>query len=186
MVPTSPPYIDRETFAAIQSVLRDNYQEYNRRRSRGVARSGSALLQGLVYCGHCGRKMTVQYHAATRYLCSAHKGQGVGPECQRIPITPVDSWVSRCFWEALEPAELDRYNAAVAALDEQRRQIRKARDLQLERLRYEARLAEKQYRLVDPENRLVAAELERRSEETLQAFAGRRTSRRQPRKPSNR
>ena len=47
----------------------------------------------------------------------------------------------KCFWEALEPAELDRYDAAVAELDEQRRQIRKARDLQLERLRYEARLA---------------------------------------------
>lgn len=171
MVPDKyPAYIDRETFAAIQAVLRDNYQEYSRRRSRGVARSGSALLQGLAYCGHCGRKMTVQYHAAARYLCSAHKGQGGGPECQRVPITPVDAWVIKCFWEALEPAELDRYDAAVAALDEQRRQIRKARDLQLERLRYEARLAEKQYRLVDPENRLVAAELERRWEETLRAL----------------
>ena len=111
----------------------------------------------------------MQYHAAPRYLCSGHKEQGGGPECQRIPIAPVDAWVVRSFWEALAPAELDRYDAAVAALDEQRRQIRRARDLQLERLRYEARLAEKQYRLVDPENRLVAAELERRWEQALQA-----------------
>ncbi len=171
MVPDKyPAYFDRETFAAIQAVLRDNYQEYSRRRSRGVARSGSALLQGLVYCGHCGRKLTVQYHAAARYLCSSHKEQRGGPECQRIPITPVDAWVIKSFWEALEPAELDRYNAAVAGLDEQRRQIRKARDLQLERLRYEARVAEKQYHLVDPENRLVAAELERRWEEALRAL----------------
>jgi hypothetical protein len=171
MVPDKyPAYIDRETFEAIQAVLHDNYQEYSRRRSRGPARCGSALLQGLAYCGHCGRKMTVQYHAAARYLCSAHKGQGGGPECQRVPIPPVDAWVARCFWEALSTAELDRYDAAVAALDEQRVQLRRARDLQLERLRYEARLAEKQYRLVDPENRLVAAELERRWEEALRAL----------------
>ncbi len=165
-----PAYIDRDTFAQIQAVLHDNYQEYSRRRSRGVARSGTALLQGLAYCGNCGRKMTVQYHAAARYLCSAHKGQGGGPECQRVPIAPVDAWVAQCFWEALSPAELDRYDAAVAALDKQQSRLRRARDLQLERLRYEARLAEKQYRLVDPENRLVAAELERRWEEALRAL----------------
>ena len=170
MVPDKyPAYIDRETFAAIQAILRDNYQEYDRRRSRGVARSGSALLQGLAYCGHCGRKMTVQYQAAARYLCCGHKEQGGGRECQRIPITPVDARVVQSFWEALAPAELDRYDAAVAALDDQRRQIRRARDLQLERLRYEARLAEKQYQLVDPENRLVASELERRWEQALRA-----------------
>ena len=171
MVPDKyPAYIDRDTFATIQAMLRDNYQEYSHRRSRGVARSGTALLQGLAYCGHCGRKMTVQYHAAPRYLCSGHKGQGGGPECQRIPIPTVDAWVVRSFWEALAPAELDRYDTAVAALEDQRLQFRRARDLQLKRLRYEAGLAEKQYRLVDPENRLVAAELERRWEQALQAL----------------
>lgn len=171
MVPDKyPAYIDRDTFATIQAMLRDNYQEYSHRRSRGVARSGTALLQGLAYCGHCGRKMTVQYHAAPRYLCSGHKEQGGGPECQRVPIPTVDAWVVRSFWEALAPAELDRYDAAVAALEDQRLQLRRARDLQLKRLRYEAGLAEKQYRLVDPENRLVAAELERRWEQALQAL----------------
>src|SRR5436305_14796368 len=103
--------------------------------------------------------MTVQYPAVARYLCAAHKEQGGGTECQRVPIEPVDAWVVGCFWEALAPAELDRYDAAVTALDEQRVRLRRARDLQLQRLRYEARLAEKQYRLVDPENRLVASEL---------------------------
>jgi DNA invertase Pin-like site-specific DNA recombinase len=165
-----PAYVDRDTFATIQAMLRDNYQEYSHRRSRGVARSGTALLQGLAYCGHCGRKMTVQYHAAPRYLCSGHKEQGGGPECQRIPIPTVDTWVVRSFWEALSPAELDRYDAAVAAVEDHRLQLRRARDLQLKRLRYEAGLAEKQYRLVDPENRLVAAELERRWEQALQAL----------------
>jgi hypothetical protein len=113
--------------------------------------------------------MTVQYQAAARYLCCGHKERGGGRECQRIPIAPVDARVVQSFWEALAPAELDRYDAAVAALDEQRRQTRRARDLQLERLRYEARLAEKRYQLVDPENRLVASELERRWEQALRA-----------------
>ena len=114
--------------------------------------------------------MTVQYHAAPRYLCNHHKEQWGGTECQRFPIAPVDAWVVRSFWEALSPAELDCYDEAVAAFDEQRRQVERARDHQLERLRYEARLAEKQYRLVDPENRFVAAELERRWEQALQAL----------------
>jgi DNA invertase Pin-like site-specific DNA recombinase len=163
-----PAYIDRETYALIQTVLRENYQEYRRRRSRGIARSGAALLQGLVYCGQCGNKMTVQYHAAARYLCNHHKMQSGGRECQRVSIAPVDAWVVQRFWEVLTVAELERYDAAVGAVDEQRRQLQRARHRQLERLRYEAGLAEKQYRLVDPENRLVAAELERRWEQALQ------------------
>jgi DNA invertase Pin-like site-specific DNA recombinase len=163
-------YIDRDTYATIQAILRDNYQEYHRRRSRGVARSGAALLQGLAYCGHCGNKMAIQYHPAPRYLCNHHRTRSGGKECQRLPTAPIDAWVVQNFWEALSPAELDCYDEAVAAFDEQHRQIERARQQQLERLRYEARLAEKQYRLVDAENRLVAAELERRWEQALQAL----------------
>jgi DNA invertase Pin-like site-specific DNA recombinase len=163
-------YIDRDTYATIQAILRDNYQEYQRRRSRGVARSGAALLQGLAYCGHCGNKMTIHYHAAPGYLCNHHRTQSGGKNCQRLLVAPIDAWVVQNFWEALSPAELDCYDEAVAAFDEQHRQIERARHQQLERLRYEARLAEKQYRLVDAENRLVAAELERRWEQALQAL----------------
>ena len=163
-------YIDRDTYATIQAILRDNYQEYHRRRSRGVARSGAALLQGLAYCGHCGNKMAIQYHPAPRYLCNHHRTRSGGKECQRLPAAPIDARVVQNFWEALSPAELDCYDEAVAAFDEQHRQIERARQQQLERLRYEARLAEKQYRLVDAENRLVAAELERRWEQALQAL----------------
>jgi DNA invertase Pin-like site-specific DNA recombinase len=162
-----PAYIDRDTHAAIQAILRDNYQEYGRRCSCGIARAGAALLQGLAYCGQCGNKMTVQYQSAARYLCNHHKTQSGGRECQRVPIAPVDAWVAQRFWEALSAAELDRYDEAVAAVGEQRQRLQRARDQQLTRLRYEASLAEKQYRLVDPANRLVAAELERRWEQAL-------------------
>jgi len=165
-----PAYINRNTYTTIQAMLQDNRQEYDRQRSRGVTRAGTALLQGLAYCGHCGNKLTVQYHAAARYLCNRHKVLACGPECQRVPIVAVDACVVRCFWEALSPAEVDRYDEAVAALQAQREQVQRARKQQLERLRYEVRLAEKQYRLVDAENRLVAAELERRWEQALQAL----------------
>ena len=170
MVPDKyPAYIDRETYATIQGILRDNYLEYERRQGRGAARSGSALLQGLVYCGHCGRKMTVAYQSAARYICNGHKMQMGGNECQRLPMTPIDSCVAENFWAALEPAELAAFDEALGAFDEQQRQLDHAVQQQLQRLRYEAQLAEKQYRLVDPENRLVAAELERRWELALQA-----------------
>ena len=171
MVPDKyPAYIDREIYERIQVILRDNYQEYQRRRTRGVARAGAALLQGLVYCGHCGNKMTVQYHAATRYVCNRHKVQSSAKECQHQPIAPVDDFVVASFWEALSPAGLDGYDEAMAAFDAHGRQVERARQQQLQRLRYEAGLADKQYRLVDPENRLVASELERRWEQALQAL----------------
>src|SRR2546422_9201172 len=106
MVPDKyPAYIDGETYATIQGILRDNYRESERRQGRGAARSGAALLQGLVYCGHCGRKMTVEYQSAARYICNAHKMQMGGNECQRLPMTPIDSCVAENFWAALEPAE---------------------------------------------------------------------------------
>jgi DNA invertase Pin-like site-specific DNA recombinase len=164
-----PAYVDQETFGAIQTTIRENYQEYRQRQTRGVPRAGSALLQGIAYCGVCGHKLNVQYHALPRYVCNFHKLNHSEKECQRVPIGSADEAVVRSFWEALEPAELDRYDTALLALAEQRRQFDRARGRQLERLRYEARLAERQYRAVDPENRLVAAELERRWESALRA-----------------
>jgi DNA invertase Pin-like site-specific DNA recombinase len=166
-----PAYVDRATFDSIQETIRDNYQEYQKRRTRGVPRAGSALLQGIAYCGACGHKLNVVYQSRARYVCNFHKLQHHEKECQRVSIATADEVVVRAFWEALAPAELDRYDVALAALAEQRRQFDQARGRQLERLRYEARLAEKQYRAVDPENRLVAAELERRWEQALRAVS---------------
>jgi hypothetical protein len=65
-----PAYIDWETYERIQSQLMDNYAEYDRNKTRGIPRSGAALLHGLVYCGECGHKMVVQYKGATRYICN--------------------------------------------------------------------------------------------------------------------
>ncbi|HMB04525.1 MAG TPA: recombinase family protein [Isosphaeraceae bacterium] len=162
-----PPYIDWATFEKIQAMIRDNHSEYDRNKTRGVPRPGKALLHGLVYCGECGHKMVVQYKGGTQYLCNSLRQQTQGPVCQRLRADPVDDHVVRLFFEALAPAELDVYDRVMASLSEEREQVRRARRQQLERLRYQARLAERQYQKADPDNRLVAGELERRWETSL-------------------
>ena len=162
-----PPYIDWATYEKIQVMIRDNHSEYDRNKTRGVPRPGKALLHGLVHCGECGHKMVVQYKGGTQYLCNSLRQQSQVPVCQRVPGDPIDDHVVGLFFEALAPAELDVYDRVMASLSEEREQIRRARRQQIERLRYQARLAERQYQKTDPDNRLVAAELERRWEAAL-------------------
>ena len=162
-----PAYISWEQFEKNQTMLQDNYSEYNRNRTRGIPRSGKALLHGLVCCGQCGHKMVVQYKGGTQYLCNSLRQQFQVPVCQRIPGDPIDDHVVRLFFQALEPAELDVYDRVMGSLFEEQEQVRRAQRQQLERLRYQARLAERQYQKSDPDNRLVTGELERRWEAAL-------------------
>ena len=162
-----PAYVTWDTFEKIQEMLRDNHAEYDRNKTRGVPRDGEALLHGIVYCGACGHKMVVQYKAGTRYLCNYLRGQYRTPVCQYIPANPVDAKAVAAFFEALAPAELDIYARTIATRHEADCTMLRAQAQQVERLRYRTALAERQFDQVDPANRLVAAELERRWEETL-------------------
>jgi DNA invertase Pin-like site-specific DNA recombinase len=162
-----PAYIDWDTFETIQAMLRDNQSEYDRNKTRGVPRPGKALLHGIVYCGECGHKMVVQYKGGTQYLCNYIRQQYQVPVCQRLPADPVDTHVVAAFLAALSPVELDLYERAVAALGQDDERTQRARQQQLDRLRYQTRLAERQFNQADPDNRLVTAELERRWETAL-------------------
>jgi DNA invertase Pin-like site-specific DNA recombinase len=162
-----PAYISWATFEQIQAILRDNHAEYDRNKTRGIPRPGKALLHGLVYCGACGHKMVVQYKGGTEYLCNYLRQQYRVPVCQYVPADPVDARVVAAFFEALAPVALDVYTQAIAAQRQQTEQLEAAHRQQLERLRYEAALCERQFRRVDPDNRLVTAELERRWEAAL-------------------
>jgi DNA invertase Pin-like site-specific DNA recombinase len=162
-----PAYISWETFEQIQQMLLDNYAAYDRNKSRGVPRDGAALLHGIVYCGECGHKMVVQYKGGTRYLCNYLRQQYHVTVCQYIHADPVDQQVVEAFFQALSPVELDVYADAVAAQQATAQQIIHAHHQHLERLRYEATLAQRQFNRVDPDNRLVAAELEKRWESAL-------------------
>ena len=153
-----------------QRMLEDNYAAYQRRHSRGVPREGSALLQGIAYCGECGHKLSVEYKDGPLYLCSAAALAGLR-RCQRLPAAAVDDQVVRWFFEALSVAEIDLSARLLAEADRKREQVLAARRQEVERLRYQANLADRQFRRVHPDNRLVAAELEKRWEEALRALA---------------
>ncbi len=162
-----PAYIDWDTFETIQAMIRDNHNAYDANQSRGVPRPGKALLHGIVYCGECGHQMVVQYKGGTRYLCNYLRQQYQVPVCQNLPADPIDAHAVAAFLDALSPVELGLYERAVAALGQDEERVRRAQQQQLERLRYQARLAERQFHQADPDNRLVTAELERRWEAAL-------------------
>lgn len=165
-----PAYITWETFERIQAMLKDNYAEYDRNKSRGVPRPGAVLLHGIVYCGECGHKMVVQYKGGNQYLCNYLRQTRGTPVCQRIPADPIDDQVVRAFFQAFSPIELDAYEQTIKTQSETARNIEQVQEQQLKRLRYEATLAQRQYNQVDPDNRLVATELERRWEAALVAL----------------
>ncbi len=160
-----PAYVSWEEYMQTQDQLRQNWQ---RDGSKGVARQGTALLQGIVWCGHCGRKMGVQHHAAKEkrsatYLCQlGHQQDAEDKICQSMTARPVDAAVVQAFLEAISPVGVEVAKAVLTQVEQQLADLRHQWELQLKQARYEARLAQRKYDAVDPGNRLVAAELERR------------------------
>jgi DNA invertase Pin-like site-specific DNA recombinase len=165
-----PAYISWQEFEGIEAMLRDNYAEYKRNRTRGVPREGKALLQGIAYCGECGHKLGVQYKRTTQYLCNFFRVHDcAGSPCQRLPADLIDEQVVQWFFEALSAAEIDLAARVLAEGDRTRHQVLAARCQEVERLQYQASLADRQFQRSDPDNRLVTAELERRWEAALSA-----------------
>ena len=162
-----PAYVSWQDFEKIGGMLSDNRSDYEQRMTRGVPRDGKVLLQGIAYCGHCGHKMAIQYKDHSRYTCSQRHASTGGPICQAVWSDAVDQRVLDCFFEALSVAEIDLSHRTLSEADRRRDELFRGRHQQVERLRHEAHLAERQYRHSEPENRLVTAELERRWEMSL-------------------
>jgi hypothetical protein len=137
--------------------------------AKGSPRNGSALLTGLIVCGNCGRHLQVVYGPQGRpyYSCVRHLRQGLKQECFGLKATAVDDLVARQVLRALEPAALELSCRAMEDIQRDRTRLEKHWRQRLERARYEAEDAERRYRAVDPENRLVARSLEQRWEEAL-------------------
>jgi hypothetical protein len=133
--------------------------------SPGRARRGS---QGLVYCG---RVADTSWSSSTKaepvILGNYLRQQFRDPVCQYLPADLIDAQVIEAFFAALSPVELDAYTEAMAARTRSQNALTQAQTQQLQRLRYQVALAERQFLQVDPDNRLVAVELERRWEEAL-------------------
>jgi DNA invertase Pin-like site-specific DNA recombinase len=165
-----PSYVSWAEFLEVQQMLRDNHADYQRKYSRGTPREGTALLHGITFCGACGHKMRVSYAKGHYYLCnSLRKALGAGPYCQYLSGESIDRAVVDAFFQALSPIELDLYDHALASRREQQMEIERAQQREQQRLQYEVHLARRQYDRVDPDNRLVAEELERRWEQALRA-----------------
>lgn len=162
-----PPYIDWPTYEKIRSIVRDNRAEYMRIKTRGAPRDGDLLLHGIAWCARCGHKMYVRYKGGGEYVCNHLRSHEGLPACQHIRASRVDAAVAGVFLTALAPAELDALSQARRAQQQVDAALRTSANHQLERKRYAAALAERQFNRVDPDNRLVAGELERRWEAAL-------------------
>jgi DNA invertase Pin-like site-specific DNA recombinase len=165
---TYPGYISWEDYVANQERLSDNAARYVQ-HTRGAARDGAALLTGLAACGRCGRQMHVEYKGQHRYVCSALAKEYGATLCMHLDGPSLDAAVVSTFFEALQPAELNLLEEVLATLQTDQTRLAQQYADQVTRAEYEAHLAERQYRAVDPDNRLVAAELERRWEVALRA-----------------
>ena len=143
--------------------------------TQGAAREGGALLQGLVWCGYCGAKMGVngyseREHRRPRYNCSHAYSEGAAHTCQTMTSKPIDDLVVSLFLETLAPSQIKIALQAVEQLQQERQALQLQWEQQLEQARYEVQFAQRQYDAVDPDNRLVAAELERRWNDKLETL----------------
>jgi DNA invertase Pin-like site-specific DNA recombinase len=164
-----PGYITWEQFRQNQHQLDENRTSRAEDR-RGAVREGVALLQGIVRCGRCGRRMSVRYlkdGTIPSYECNSIHSHFAGATCQTMRGDGIDAAVARAFLEAMRPAQLEVSMAALDRVADQARQLDRQWQLTLERARYEAELARRRFLAVDPENRLVGRTLEREWNERL-------------------
>ncbi len=162
-----PAYIDWSTYEKIGAIIRDNRAEYMRIKTRGAPRDGELLLHGIAWCARCGHKMYVRYKGGGQYVCNHLRSNEGLPTCQEMRAARIDKAVADAFLTALAPAEVDVLSKARRAQHQVDSALRAGAERELERKRYAAALAERQFNRVDPDNRLVAAELERRWEAAL-------------------
>ena len=167
-------FIDWSTYEANQARIGANTRPQPH-QSGGAVREGAALLQGIATCGHCGRRLRTHYrgtNATPGYHCAGkHIVEGRGVYCLSVGGVQIDQAVSRALLEAVQPAAIEAALAAAeqleadgdAALAQWRREV--------ERKRYRAQRAERRYRAVDPDNRLVARGLEAEWEQGLRDLA---------------
>ncbi len=165
-----PGFINWETFEANQVRINQNvHPKLN--QAGGAIREGSALLQGIASCGHCGRRLRVYYsgrNSTPGYYCAGKDVvNGRGLYCLNIGGLGIDQAVASAFLEAITPAALAASLLAIEELQSNHDAALAQWRLEVERTRYEAERAERRYRAVEPENRLVARGLETEWENRL-------------------
>jgi DNA invertase Pin-like site-specific DNA recombinase len=167
---TQPAYVDWDEFMANRRQLADNVGRYDAGRP-GAPRKGKALLQGVVSCGRCARRMCLRYSGPHGdypvYVCAADRSSEGRPRCQEVRALAVDDEVERLILTALTPDRIALAVAALGEIEEETGAVERQWSLKRERARFDAERARRQYDAVEPENRLVARSLERAWEERL-------------------
>jgi DNA invertase Pin-like site-specific DNA recombinase len=164
-----PAYITWETFLNNEERLRNNSSRMHG-ATPGAPKEGPALLAGLLVCGRCGRRMRVDYSTKERrtwrYVCTGKhmSGQAI---CWSVGGDTIDGTVEGLFLSTMVPSELDLSLAVDREVNDQARSLEAQWHARLEGARYEARRAERRYKAVDPDNRVVARTLEREWEARL-------------------
>lgn len=166
-----PSYITWEQY---ERNVRQIAANSNHAQGIGAPREGISLLAGLVVCGRCGLRMITRYNqngGGLRYICDRRHTQYREPVCQSVSGTPLDQAVSRVVLEAIQPLALELSLKVAAEVESERALVLKHWEQRLEQARYEVVRAYRQYNAVEPENRLVARQLENQWEAALQAEA---------------
>jgi DNA invertase Pin-like site-specific DNA recombinase/predicted DNA-binding transcriptional regulator AlpA len=170
-----PGYIDWTTFEGNQARIDANEHPQPHEAGGGAVREGAALLQGLATCGKCGRRLHTHYtgrNASPGYHCAGKDiVSGRGVYCLHVGGVQIDQAVVDAFLKALTPAALEATQLAIQQLEANHDAALSQWRLAVERARYEAERAERQYRAVEPENRLVARGLETEWERRLRDLA---------------
>jgi hypothetical protein len=165
-----PAYITYDPYLANRRALRENLSQFEK-QGRGAAREGRALLQGIIRCGRCGRRMTVSYgNVYASDQCRQAQTASAQAQCQGFSVPHLDHAVSALFLEAMQPARLESMLHAMAAMEQERQALDHHWQLRLERARYQVERARRQYDTSAPEHRLVTRELDKRWNEALQSL----------------
>ena len=158
-------YIDLEIFDENQDIIRSNCLSQTQVERRGAARNGQGLLSGILRCCRCGRKLYVAYYGksgtAARYICRGDYESG-GKYCLAFGGRTVDKEFTEELYRVLSPYGMKASIKAEKILSMKEEDKIKVQEQKINQLEYEANRAFEQYNEVDPRNRLVAAELERR------------------------
>ncbi len=169
-----PGYITWEAYQSNVKNLVSNRTK-SHQSSTGAARGGSALLAGLFRCARCGHKLHVAYRGggggAPRYWCRTGNREQGAPSCLAFAGLRVEKAIVETVLEACQPLGVEASMQVLERAHEERDQKHKSLELALEKAKYEAGRARRQYDATDPENRLVAAELEKRWNASLAQVA---------------
>jgi len=160
-----PGYISYEQWLENQHILEQNAQSYGVHKRSGPPREGSALLQGIILCGVCARRMHVHYRSRSgkyesNYLCEQFTRNRALASCQWISGRVVDTVISDLLLESFTPLAVELAFQIQEELKNRYESLDRVRKQHLQRLEYEADMARRRYMQVDPENRLVADTLE--------------------------